>query len=81
MTVIFIISIPEYGFLLPLSGMLTPAFSTSTELSVIDVVLSPDTIITLRLASITTMKRMDTIIIPVIVARTYFRKFFILSQL
>jgi len=40
--------------------------------------LFPDDTIALKLASITTKKRIEAIIIPVIVASVYFRKFFIL---
>jgi len=39
--------------------------------------LFPEETIALKLASITIKDRIDTIIIPVIVARDYLRKFFI----
>jgi hypothetical protein len=43
--------------------------------------LFPDETMALKLASITTMKkRIEAIIIPVMVARVYFRKFFIFKQ-
>jgi hypothetical protein len=78
-TVIFIRSIPAYGLLLPLSGIGTPAFRTSIEFSDIDAGFSPDIIIVLRVAISTTKKRKEVIIIPVIVASVYLRKFLIIN--
>jgi hypothetical protein len=51
------------------------------ELLLIVTGLFPEETIALKLASSTIKKRMDTIIIPVIVARVYFRKFFIIETL
>jgi hypothetical protein len=47
------------------------------ELLLIETGLLPDDTIALKPASITMKKRMEAIIIPVMVARVYLRKFFI----
>ena len=51
------------------------------ELLLIITGLFPEETIALKLASITIKNRIDMIIIPVIVARVYFRKFFIFETL
>jgi hypothetical protein len=50
------------------------------ELFVIETGLFPEETIALKVASITTKKRIEAIIIPVTVASVYLRKFFILEQ-
>jgi hypothetical protein len=51
------------------------------ELLLIDTGLLPDDKMALKLASKTTKKIIKAIIIPVMVARVYLRKFFILKQI
>jgi hypothetical protein len=59
--------------------MVMPAFSTRIEFSEIAAGLSPDIAIVLMVASSIIKKRIEMIIIPVIVASVYFRKSFILE--
>jgi hypothetical protein len=54
-----------------------PVFRTRIEFSLMETGLSPDATRALRLASIMIKKRIEAIIIPVMVARVYLRKFFI----
>jgi hypothetical protein len=56
--------------------MVTPAFRTRIEFPDIATGLSPEITRVLRLAIIIIKKRNDVRIIPVIVARVYFRKSF-----
>jgi len=60
---------PDHGLGLPLSGMVTPAFRTRIELSFSVTGLFPEATITLRLAIVIMKKRIEAMIIPVIVAR------------
>jgi hypothetical protein len=71
------ISRPANGLGSPLSGIGTPALSTRIELSDIEAGLLSVATSALKLASMIIKKRMDVKIIPVIVARVYFKKFFI----
>jgi hypothetical protein len=64
----FIKSNPAKGLGLVLSGIITPAFITSTELLVIETGLSPVATITLRLEIKTMKNSSEASIIPVIVA-------------
>jgi hypothetical protein len=73
-------SIPARGFSFPLSGISTPAFRTRIEFSLIEAGLSPEATRALILASKTIKKRIEVIMIPVIVARVYLRKVFILKK-
>ena len=79
MTVIFTRSRPETGLLSLLSGIATPALRTRTEFSGTDVVLFPIATIAEKLASMIMKNKMEQTMIPVIVARVYFKKDFICS--
>jgi hypothetical protein len=58
--------------------MIAPALRTRIDFSLIETDLSPDAMRALRLAIRTIRKRNEVIIIPVMVAKVYLRKFFIL---
>ena len=60
---------PDHGFGFPLSGIGTPAFRTRIVLLLRVTGLFPDATITPRLVIVIINKRIEAIIIPVIVAR------------